>query len=438
MASSISKKFAERKVLFLQGPVGPFFWRLSEDLRWVGSQVWKINFNGGDWIFYPFRSTSYTGDLSGWETFLREFVISRGVEVVILFGDCRPVHLIARQVCESLGIEVWVFEEGYIRPDYITFEKGGVNARSSLSRNPIVYLNEEPPQSARKPESVPRTFGQVTFWAMVYYAFSHLLVFFFRRYRHHRPLVIWEGLYWLRGFWRKWWYGLLQRGELPLLTGPLKGRFFLVALQVHVDSQITVHSRFETVERFIEEVIASFAQHASSDEVLVFKHHPLDRGYHDYTATIERCATPLGVRSRVRYIHDQPLPVLLEACKGVVVINSTVGMSSIHHGRPTKVCGSAVYDMPGLTFQGTLDEFWTKAGLPGFVPDCLLYRRFRAHLLAKTQINGNFYRKLDGAVFHSGVDWSGDGLDHRSADTGRGEKLGEASDYERFNQTGGA
>ncbi len=42
-----------KRVLLLQSPVGPFFRRLAQDLRWVGAQVCKVNFNGGDLLFYP-------------------------------------------------------------------------------------------------------------------------------------------------------------------------------------------------------------------------------------------------------------------------------------------------------------------------------------------------------------------------------------------------
>ena len=43
--------FRGRRVLLLQAPVGPFFRRLARDLQWVGAQVCKINFNGGDTLF---------------------------------------------------------------------------------------------------------------------------------------------------------------------------------------------------------------------------------------------------------------------------------------------------------------------------------------------------------------------------------------------------
>src|SRR5207253_3330067 len=37
-----------KRVLLLQGPVGPFFRRLAARLRAAGAEVHKVNFNGGD------------------------------------------------------------------------------------------------------------------------------------------------------------------------------------------------------------------------------------------------------------------------------------------------------------------------------------------------------------------------------------------------------
>ncbi len=45
--------FTGKRVLLLQGPVGPFFWNLSKDLQKRGADVFKFNFNAGDALFYP-------------------------------------------------------------------------------------------------------------------------------------------------------------------------------------------------------------------------------------------------------------------------------------------------------------------------------------------------------------------------------------------------
>ena len=97
----------------------------------------------------------------------------------------------------------------------------------------------------------------------------------------------------------------------------------------------------------------------------------------------------LGLGQRLLNIHDQHLPTLLGSMRGAVVINSTVGLSALSHDAPVKVCGVALYDMQGLTFQGPLDDFWRQAD--SFRPDPDLLRRFRANLIERTQINGSFY-----------------------------------------------
>jgi capsular polysaccharide export protein len=199
----------------------------------------------------------------------------------------------------------------------------------------------------------------------------------------------------------------VERHVEGLLLGPNPPSFFLVALQTCGDAQIRIHSRFRTVPRFIEHVIRSFSRSAASEHVLVIKHHPLDRGYADYTDLIRRLARRHGIESRCFYIHDQHLPSLLRKARGVVVINSTVGLSAVGEGMPVKACGDAIYDMEGLTFQGELDSFWNAAG--GFRPDMSLWNAFRSYLIDHTQYNGNFYKRLAGIRYHSGVAWTSPG-----------------------------
>jgi capsular polysaccharide export protein len=124
--------------------------------------------------------------------------------------------------------------------------------------------------------------------------------------------------------------------------------------------------------------------------MLVIKHHPLDRGYHDYATLLAQLARVHGLKDRLIYIHDQHLPSLFDHMLGAVVINSTVGFSAVSHGAPVKTCGLAIYDIPGLTFQGSLDAFWSEAGT--FRPDPQLFMRFRAFVIDHTQINCSFYK----------------------------------------------
>lgn len=399
------ESFCKKRVVLLQGPVGPFFKNLSMDLQNVGATVFKINFNGGDRFFSLPGSIDYTRGLNEWSGYFTEFVEKNRIDAVILFGDCRDYHRIAHSIADRKGIDIGVFEEGYIRPDYITFEKYGVNGHSLIPRNPDFYRSLESSEYViGESISVGYTFWYTAWWAYLYYLFSALYYPRFRRYRHHRPLNPFELFYWIRSLWRKKWYKIKEKRFLECIVNELSKSYFLVPLQISTDSQVQKHSDFNSIEHFIDMVIKSFATHASGKTRLLIKHHPLDRGYNNYRPYIRKLAQKYGVSSRVDYIHDQFLPTLLEHTKGVVLINSTVGLTAVGHNTPVKVCGMAIYDFKGLTYQGELNQFWKDA--ENFTIDHDLYERFRGYVIRNKLINGSFYRKLDQSPLKSGILWN--------------------------------
>ncbi len=388
----------------LQGPVGPFFKRLAQDFKNNGAEVFKINFNGGDWLFSPEGFTNFQGSAEEWPKFFSTFLEQYWIDTVILFGDCRDYHRVAHAIAHAKGIQIGVFEEGYVRPDYITFESFGVNGFSLLPRDREFYDALTDNQvTVTQTTPVGNTFYYATWWAFLYYLFSALMFPHFRHYRHHRPLNPWQVTYWIRAVWRKWFYEIMEGGLQEHLVTHAHKRYFLVPLQISTDAQVCEHSQYSSVENFFERVIGSFAAHAPKETLLVIKHHPLDRGYNNYGSLIERMGTHYGVNARVLYIHDQHLPTLLEHALGVVLINSTVGLSAIHHNTPLKVCGTAIYDMPGLTYQGELEDFWNEAS--SFTVDKKLYKQFKGYVVNQKQINGSFYRRLNISGSISGILW---------------------------------
>ena len=400
MIQDVFSGFKGRTILLLQGPLGPFFKRLYQDLQQAGAQVYKIDFNGGDWLFSPRGSISFRGHLEQWPLFFENILDQYKIDTVMLFGDCRPMHQIAHKIAARHQLEIGVFEEGYIRPDFITFEKFGVNGYSQMPRDPNFYLSK-PKVDLSLAMPVSHPFWYMTCWAVLYYLASVLLKPIFRHYEHHRPLTLREAWPWFRGAWRKYFFAYKEKDIQSELTSHLSGKFFLVALQVHNDAQIHVHSNFDSVEAFIETSISSFAEFAPQDTYLIIKHHPLDRGYHDYSSVIHALTKKYAVAQRVRYIHDQHLPTLLNHARGIILINSTVGLSALHHRKPLMVCGTALYNMPGLSYQGSLNDFWHQA--ENYSINDNLYQHFRNYLIEHTQLNGNFYRRLKVSQSRTGL-----------------------------------
>lgn len=397
------EKFSGQRVLLLQGPVGPFFARLADDLRRVGAQVFKVNFNAGDWLFYPREACNFRGTMSDWPAALDRLLALHDIDVIMLYGDCRPVHQVAVTVARQRGLLVKVFEEGYIRPDYITLEPWGVNGNSTFFKT-REFLKSKVPPRARPPDcKVGNTYPYLSVYGLLYFAAGALGWLLFPGRVHHRPLSVRESVAWLRSLYRKFFYAHQEKDMLAQLVGAQSKKYFLVPLQVFNDAQVRFHSDFASVADFITTVVTSFARQAPQDVWLVFKHHPMDRGYVDYTALIEGLAREHGLVGRLHYIHDQHLPTLLDHARGAVVINSTVGLSALWHRVPTVVCGRCIYDVRGLTYQEGLDTFWRDAGR--FMVDYGAFRKFQAYLIRKTQVNGSFYKRLPGLPYRSGVAW---------------------------------
>jgi hypothetical protein len=111
-----------------------------------------------------------------------------------------------------------------------------------------------------------------------------------------------------------------------------------------------------------------------------------------------------GLQGRLLYVHDLHLPHVLPHARGVVVVNSTVGLSALLHEVPVKVCGRAIYDIPGITYSGRLKNFWKEA--PLHKPDPAVFEGFRAYLIEHTQLNGSMYKRLPIEGSRAGVVWS--------------------------------
>ncbi len=385
---------AGKNVLFLQGPIGPFFKKLDKHFRKLGAKTFKITLNAADWLFsnkdntYPFFGTR-----DDWEEFIYDFLLKNAIDKVFLFGDCRFYQSKMIKTCKALSVEVFVFEEGYLRPDFITMERDGVNDLSKISREPAFYASlNEGYLETQHTLPAPVVFRKIAFAAIFYYIAMHLFSFRYPHYVHHREQsAIKEFFRWWRSVFLKFKYRFSEKILHQKLKGELSLKYYFVPLQTHNDFQVKVHSHFPNMEKFIEEVIYSFSRYAPPESSLVFKHHPQDRGRKDYTNFIFNFAQNLSVSNKVVVMHDVPVPICLRHTIATVTINSTVGLSSLIHQKPTMVLGKAIYDIEGMSCKGmTLDDFWTKYT----IPNKNLVLKFRNYLMENTQLNGSFYGRF--------------------------------------------
>lgn len=388
-APATAQPLAKRNILLLQGLMGPLFRRLGQALRQNGYGVYKVNFNGGDRLFWRLpNGIDYRGSLEDWPGALAALIAEHHITDVILFGDCRLLHIAAIATCEELGVPVHVFEEGYIRPDWVTLELGGVNGHSTLPRDPAWYRAEAaalPPAPEHHP--VPSSFRRRAVEGVAYNLGDVLTRWHYPFWQNHRPwhpLV--EGMGWLRRLMRRK-AANARSHELIHALQTSGDPYVLFPLQLDSDAQIRLHSSFAGIADALRMVIASFAAHAPENLRLVIKEHPLDNGVRDWRQDAADLAALHGVAGRVDYLEGGDIVPIARDSKGMVTINSTSGTLALALDIPVIALGQAVYDIEGITFQGDLDDFWRDPGKP----DGETFAAFRRVLIDRCLVAGGFF-----------------------------------------------
>jgi capsular polysaccharide export protein len=354
-----------------------------------GHGVHRINFNGGDKIYWSgSNAVDYRWGLGRWPRFFAALIQERNVTDIVLFGDCRPLHEAAIAIARRAHVQVHVFEEGYIRPDFVTLEVGGVNGHSGLSRDPDHYLEAArllPPMPKFDP--IPSSFSRRAREDIAYNLATLALAPLFPGYRTHRPWhIMHEYFGWgLRLLRQK---AEIKRSAATLARLEADGRpYFVFPLQLTDDYQIRVHSHFDGIGPAIEMVLDSFARNAPADTLLLVKGHPLDNGLVDWEARTLAIAGSLGIADRVMFLETADIDIVVRSAQGLVTVNSTTGTLSLRHGVPTIVLGDAVYDIPRITHQNGLDKFWTAPAKP----EAAIFDAFRRVLIDRSLVHGGYF-----------------------------------------------
>jgi capsular polysaccharide export protein len=374
---------AERTFLFLQGPPGPLFRRLGRAMAEREIAVHRINISGGDKRDWPEGAVDFRGRFAEWPAFIDRYLREHGVTDLLLFGDCRPYHASALGIAELRNVRTHVLEEGYLRPDWMTLERDGVNARSTLGRDQNRFVQEAkrlPPQ----PESPPIT-ASFRRRARDSYWYYHRVVVGRLRYPHYRShrdtFIILEGLGWLWKFLNQKRRSRRAEKILRQLAGAPK---FVLPLQLSTDYQIRTHSLFPDMQSAAAYAIESFAANAPADVHLLLKSHPLDPSFFDWLKFVRRIARRLRVEDRIHFVDGGDLDDMLEAARGLVCVNSTSATLALARGIPVCTIGEALYDMPGLTHQEHLDTFWANPT----PPEPGVYEAFRRVLVERSLVRG--------------------------------------------------
>ena len=384
----------KRVFLFLQGPHGPFFNALGKMLRAAGCDVWRVGFNAGDRAFWrdPANFIPYQGRPEDWTKTVEALFDTHQVTDIALYGDTRPIHAHAVAVAKARGIRVHVFEEGYMRPYWVTYEREGSNGNSKLMEMTIPEMQAALELSDMEAPLPPSHWGDMR-QHIFYGALYHWFVMFWNgKYQNFKPhrsisvtkefqlylkrLVLMPGL----AIQRRMATLRIRNGGFP---------YHLALLQLEHDSSFQKHSPFSTMSEFLSEIIEGFANGAPQHHHLVVKAHPLEDGRVPIRREVKRLAAEHGISDRVHYVRGGKLAQLLNEARTAVTVNSTAGQQVLWRGIPLKVFGRAVYAKPEFVSTQPLTEFFAAAARP----DNRAYKDYRRFLLETSQLPGGFYSR---------------------------------------------
>jgi len=380
-----------RRFLFLQGPHGPFFRDLGAMLRRTGAEVWRIGFNRGDQAYWGGTGyIPYTGTPEDWPQELEAQFDALGITDLVLYGDTRFIHAEAVRRAKARKITVHVFEEGYLRPWWVTYERGGANGHSRLMDLSIPEMRQALEHCETDLIDAPAHWGdmrQHVYYGFAYHARILLANGAYKGFRPHRALnVVQEFRLHLNRLVLMPYHAIERRlATWRVRTGGFP--YHLALLQLEHDASFQQHSPFSTMTEFLEVAIKGFAEGAPPHHHLVFKAHPLEDGRTKLKADIARIARACGVSARVHFIRGGKLAGLLNHARSAVTVNSTAAQQVLWRGMPLKVFGAAVYDKPEFVSTQPLPEFFAHPTRP----DLRAYRDYRRFLLETSQLPGGFY-----------------------------------------------
>ena len=361
-------------------------------LQAAGAEVWRVGFNRGDRAFWPNRDSflPFQGKQEDWPDHIARLLADRRITDLVLYGDTRAIHADAIAAARAAGVTVHVFEEGYLRPHWVTYERGGSNGHSRLMDMTVAQMQTALAKAEMELPEAPSRWGdmrQHIFWGALYHWFVLTGFWDFRNFRPHRALTVrQEFLLYCRRLillpFHRWERMIaefrIKHGGFP---------YHLALLQLEHDASFRMHSPFSSMAEFLAVVMDGFAKGAPPHHHLVFKAHPLEDGRAPIAREIRRLTQLHGLQGRVHFVRGGKLAQLLNHARSAVTVNSTAGQQVLWRGMPLKTFGAAVYAKPEFVSTQPLAEFFSHPTRP----DSRAYRDFRHYLLETSQITGGFY-----------------------------------------------
>ncbi|MFI3245862.1 MAG: hypothetical protein R3Y10_05160 [Ferrimonas sp.] len=255
---------------------------------------------------------------------IKAFIIEKGITLLLVNNDTRWYHAIAIEVCRELEIRYLVTEQGLIRPYTTVIDPKGVNAYADIRFDAQQWPEKiENAPVKFTPQDKHDSLKSMAIFALFLLCFASERVLGSRtilRYMHNNYSL------------QKYGKRLINRIKpRTTLNDKLKESSALLLLQLEYDSQILLHSPFESNQEIIQFVENITQFHKMN---LAIKAHPLDMD--EYRI------------SENSYWVDGNLRALTEQAQVVFTVNSSAVIDVLHTNTPLLLMGESIFAHQGI------------------------------------------------------------------------------------------
>lgn len=281
--------------------------------------------------------------------FIDQFIESNNIDVICLFNGYHWIDQVTKYIAKKRGLQVFHFEDGFFRPYTVTCDSKGINAESSVPRDPEHYKEltvdrDRLKNHLYKPEDATLLSAGKENLLMVAFVklFSMLGSLLGIHPSYYAHITLWQAI---KYFFHKKMYRYREPDSLQL-----PDEYFFVPFQVSRDTQIFYNSpHISNMEDFLDivyEATREVNKRENRNIHVIVKEHPEDMSRNNYWALKKKYEHV----QEVTFVQKYDIKKIIRNSLAVVTINSTVGLEALSMRKKVVTLGDALYNIEGVSY----------------------------------------------------------------------------------------
>lgn len=308
----------------------------------------------------------YLEYMAAFAIFIESFILESDIDLVLLHNDLRWQHSLCINICKRMGVKYLVTEQGLFRPNTTVVDLVGVNAYSNVAsefEKRWLGGNISKRKSAKTSLNPTRS-GHNSNISYLYF-FIYLVLSKLGGLFNTESLIVHNRhgfLSYLRRFFK---LRLSSNNTNSERLGSEK-KIIFVPLQLELDTQILVHSRFNNNQSIIDYITKGFESSIlSNSHRLVFKLHPNDTNSYIFGSGVE--------------FYEGSINSVTECnVTAVVCVNSSSVLELLDSNIPIILLGESIYDIDGVTIKDNYNDL--SSLLSSNLENSVIYEKRLAYL----------------------------------------------------------